>query len=385
MPLALVISPIRTWPLDQGNRIRVLTMGRMLRERGYGVHFLLSELEGTPNPSELAEMSRQWDLVKLSRYDHARRSSYADAWGGDDWYPLCLDGDIVELTRTWSYDLCFVNYAWYSKAFGVLPKNVTRIIDTHDAFGDRHKRLYAAGTSPEWYYTRPEDEGRCLDRADIVISIQDEEKRWFEALTDKPILTVGHVVPPLFLPPSISNDGPIRIGYMGSANPSNRSSIRQLLEAWEDNNDLMNTAELHLAGPICSTIPRDTKVRTVRHGFVPDPSVFFDRIDIAINPNIGGSGLKIKSVEALAYGRPTFATREAMIGLHDVAPPYVVEDITALVQAISTEIQTDPKLEAARAWARRLFLSYRKKQIAAFEALIVQAMERSRAPCEPTA
>lgn len=371
MPHALIVSPIRSWPLDQGNRVRILAMGSMLRERGFSVHFLLSHLEGGPSPEERAAMEEQWDLVCHVPYRHRRVQAHAEAWGADDWYDSALDAVAADLCRTWDYDVCMVNYAWYSRVLEVLPARVVRLIDTHDAFGDRHKRLYESGTSPAWYYTRPADEGLCLDRADIVIAIQDEEQRWFEGLTHRSVRTVGHVLSPAFLPPRLRTNGLWRVGYLASGNPSNRLSIFALLARWAQNPVLLHQAELHVAGPICEEIP-DGWPFVVKHGFVPNQAAFYAAVDVAVNPNIGGSGLKIKSVEALSFGRPLFATREGMLGICGLEPPYVAPDVEALVAGMALALTQDPGLASATAWARETFRAYRNRHIAAFDALLAE-------------
>lgn len=379
MPLALIVSPVRSWPLDQGNRVRIRALGRMLQERGYGVHFLLSELEGGVDAATRAEMARQWDLVRTVPYRHQRHRTHAEAWGADDWYDPALDGAIRDLGAVWDYDLCLVNYAWYSRAFEALRPEVVRVLDTHDAFGDRHKRLHAAGTTPAWYFTRAADEALQLGRADHVIAIQDEEEAWFRGLTDREVTTVGHVIPPAFLPPrprhgALRGDR-LRAGYMASGNPSNRDSIRALIRAWAAVPFLRDRVELHLAGPICRALDEATPPFVVRHGFVPDPAGFYRSVDIAVNPNIGGSGLKIKSVEALGYGLPLFATAEGMLGICGAHAPHVADSVPGMAQAMAADLAARPDLAAARTWARATFLGYRSGQIAAFEALLAETAE----------
>jgi hypothetical protein len=382
MPLALIVSPVRSWPQDQGNRVRILALGRMLQDRGYSVHFLLSELEGGVDADTRAAMARQWQLVRSVPYRHDRQRRHAEAWGADDWYDPALDAAIEDLCAVWDYDLCLVNYAWYSRAFEALPAPVVRVLDTHDAFGDRHKRLYAAGTTPAWYFTRAEDEGRQLDRADFVIAIQDQEEAWFRGLTDRQVCTVGHVIAPAFLPPrnrSHDRTGRIRAGYMASANPSNRDSVEALIRAWAQSPFLRARAELHLAGPICRALDGIDPPFLVKHGFVPDPVDFYRAVDVAVNPNIGGSGLKIKSVEALGYGLPLYATAEGMLGICGPEAPHVSGNVAQMVRAMAADLAANPDLSAARTWARTQFLSYRSAQIAGFETLLDQATTHSRA------
>lgn len=373
MPLALIVSPIRSYPLDQGNRARILAVGNMLRERGYAVHFLLSELEGGPNAEERAAMNRQWDLVRTVPYRHRRQQSHAEAWGGDDWYDPAVGAAITDLCKTWDYGLCLVNYAWYSQCFDSLPADVVRVIDTHDAFGDRHKRLYEAGTTPVWYFTRPEGEARCLDRADFVISIQDEEQAWFESLSRQPVRTIGHVTAATFLPPRDRRGTKLRAGYLASGNPSNQASIAALIRHWSGDHLLAHQVELHVAGPICREIAQETHPFLIKHGFVASVDAFYESVDFSVNPNIGGSGLKIKSVEALSYGRPLFATREGMLGICDVSYPYVCPDVASMTAQMSRALSADPDLTAATRWSRETYLAYRRRHIGSFDQLVADA------------
>jgi glycosyltransferase involved in cell wall biosynthesis len=49
----------------------------------------------------------------------------------------------------------------------------------------------------------------------------------------------------------------------------------------------------------------------------PTPGEYYKSIDIAINPVLYGSGLKIKTVEAIAYGIPLVTTSAGAQGLHE--------------------------------------------------------------------
>lgn len=381
MARALIISPVRSWPLDQGNHARLHAIGQLLRARGYTVHLLLSEFQGPAGNEALGKMSEQWDLLRSLPYTHRRRRRFADAWGCDDWYDTAMDSAISEMFQTWDYDLCIVNYVWFSRALERVPAGVFRAIDTHDAFGDRHKRLYEAGTSPVWFYTRPEEEGRGLNRADCVIAIQEEEQAWFESLCDVPVRTIGHIGETTFLPPRQRSDGlPWRIGYLASDNPSNRSSIEILLHHWRRSPYLTNAVELHVAGNICERMARADDHFLVKHGKVPDPGGFYAQVDGIVNPNVGGSGLKIKSVEALAYGCPIFSTTSGMLGICPQNPPYVLETVEDLVQHLVRELKRDPGLDAARRWARATSLEYRDRQLVSLDALLADIAASGDAP-----
>lgn len=349
----------------------------MLKQRGYTVHFLLSELEGGTSDEERAAMSMQWDMVHIVPYADTRLQSHADAWGGDDWYDLAVDEAAIGLSRTWRYDVCLVNYAWYSRVLDVLPPEVVRVIDTHAAFGDRRKRPSAFGASPPWYFTRAEDEGQCLDRADIVMAIEEGDQAWFESITKRQVRTVGHFVPGAFLPPRARRGTKLRGGYLASGDLSNQISIATLIRHWAADPYLSRNAELHVAGAISREI-RSSHPFLVKHGLVDTAQDFYALADFSVNPAMGGSGLRIETVEALSYGRPLFATAEGMLGMSGISPPYVTANVEQMTKEMSQTVAADPELKDGTRWARETFLAYRDRHLASFNG-VAEEVKRVRA------
>ena len=95
----------------------------------------------------------------------------------------------------------------------------------------------------------------------------------------------------------------VPFGYLGSANPWNLAAVRAL------------DAALAAAGrscPGCSPGASSAAGRTLAAApraplllpHVPDAAAFYAGADCVLNPMAGGTGLKIKTVEALAFGRP---------------------------------------------------------------------------------
>ena len=75
---------------------------------------------------------------------------------------------------------------------------------------------------------------------------------------------------------------------------------------------------LHVYGSVCKNLKKYARVEGVLlHGTVASLDAIYRRGDIVINPVQFGGGLKIKSVEALAYGLPLVATSEAVNGMED--------------------------------------------------------------------
>ena len=76
----------------------------------------------------------------------------------------------------------------------------------------------------------------------------------------------------------------------------------------------------------------------MQHKYAPEASEsreFYRLIDIAINPMVGGTGLKIKSLEALSYGKALLATEDAMVGINGTDSFHNFASVTDMVEALN--------------------------------------------------
>lgn len=131
----------------------------------------------------------------------------------------------------------------------------------------------------------------------------------------------------------------LTIGFIGSMfwEPSRRAAERLLLRVWPLIRAQIPGAQLLVAGwhaqerlgplfPIAGAelVPA-----------VAQPADFFERLTVLLFPPVGGTGMKIKTLEAMAYGVPVVTTGEGTEGLEDVkgAPKGVVDDDQAIADA----------------------------------------------------
>ena len=179
-----------------------------------------------------------------------------------------------------------------------------------------------------------------------MLAIQTSEAEQFRKATRQQVETLGHYLPDNFQPAKILS-GPrhkkgekFRVGYLGSSNPINQHSLFHFSNALKKRPALMRSFSFHLAGAICDS---DTAQSSPfeKLGFVESAASFYRDMDIILNPNVGGTGLKIKSVEALSYGKPLVATADAMVGIETAEPFHHCSDIDALADALG-ELADDP-------------------------------------------
>lgn len=360
----LIVTPVFTHPPSQGNAARILAFGRELKARGFTVdvlHYCLDLM----TPEGESQMAREWNKVVLIPARPHKPQSHPAYWGLDDWCPDEVCDVVRQLTQTGSYSAVIANYIWMSRCL-VDVAGPLRIIDTHDLFGDRHLLSLQWGLDPNWFFTTVAEETRAFDRADVVLGIQSEETELIASRTKSRTLTVGHPMEAWFLKNPDSANKVSAFGFLGSGNPWNVGSVVALDEALTQKQSPISWS---IAGTICRT-PLDLASRPYIFGGVAKPEDFYCHIDCAINPMIGGTGLKIKTIEGMAYGRCLIGTQHATAGLeveHEMHRLATVGDVADAMQ----EYQrcANLRLELFQT-TRRLFTQYTARTDLEYDKLV---------------
>ncbi len=376
----LITSPIPTHPQNHGNRARITALCRALQAQGAEIHYIYGGLEQLPEQQEL-EMRETWDHVHiLPPYQiEDRKQSHRNHHLIDDWYVDAVTTLANRILDTWHIDYCIANYVWFSRWLDTAPRDIPKYIDTHDLFGERHQRLKANGLPASWFSTTTREEAKGFARADTVIAIQSQEAALMQAATDTPVVTLGHFIEPDFLPQrrvlgALGNGEKIAVGYLASDNPINQQSLSAMNGALASRPDLLDRFTFKLAGSICSAhVAANTPFEKL--GFVDDARTFYAACDIIINPNIGGTGLKIKSIEALAFGKALVATSDAMAGIDSQRPAHCLKDAAEIVDFLAAMDPAQALADGERA-SRDIVESYMVEQAAAMQILFPKLFNR---------
>jgi glycosyltransferase involved in cell wall biosynthesis len=284
----------------------------------------------------------------------------------DDWFDDEITATVSRLISSRRFDVCVVNYVWYSRLLEALPGYVVRVIDTHDVFGGRAEKFADIGLDPAWFHTSVGEERAGLDRADYVIAIQDEEAQVLAERTSARVVSVGRLSPDDFLPLRKRNPGePLLVGYLGSGNPFNVASVLSFAAAALSRPELLAKMEFRVAGPVCDSL------RAVPHpfqlcGIVKSVSEFYRDIDVAINPMLGGTGLKIKSLEAMGFGKPLVATSDAMTGIGTHHSGHMLTSPGAVLDHLAQLSATPSLLAAEASISRDVYRRYQEEQLQRF-------------------
>jgi polysaccharide biosynthesis protein PslH len=323
----LFISPTFPYPLTTGNRVRIQELLLTLKELGHEVHFLYINTE--PFDQNQVKENSWSDKVYVAPYKSPHKTflkrairkikrilnhDSAFTYSIDGLYDPSLNQFIASVASQADFDVVIVLHVFFSKALEFFNDKVLKIIDTMDVFTNRHTLYLRHKQLPHWYSTTVEEEAKGLNRADIIIAIQNKEKEFFSKLTSKKIVVVGHKVD--LKKPIQSSFNTKIILCIGASNPMNIRGINFFIqEIFPLIRSRFPDARLLLAGTICDEI-EDCEA-CIRLGKVEDLQAVYDLANVVINPVPYGTGLKIKTIEALGYSKPLVTTSVGADGLED--------------------------------------------------------------------
>jgi glycosyltransferase involved in cell wall biosynthesis len=322
-----MISPVPTHPTDAGNRARVLSLSTILREIGHDVYFMHVEQEwGDAQAMRENWGDRYMPVDYMWRQSIARIVARRIAWsvwrdrayihGLDEWYDPAIDTAIDALDRRVGFDAVIVEYVFMSRALLRFRNDVLKVIDTHDVFANRHRHYLRNNQPPVWFSCSPRDETKGLNRAHAVLAIQADEAADFRARIARPVVTVGHAVELRAMPATGVVAG--RILAVGSGNTINIASLQWFVaEVLPQIRAQQPAAELALAGMVSRRFPEAPGVRFL--GTMKDLALAYASAEVVVNPIQFGTGLKIKTLEALGYARALVTTPCGAAGLEEGA------------------------------------------------------------------
>lgn len=326
----LLVAPVPTHPSTTGASARIRYMADALRSLGHEVHFLHLQ-----QPLWVSEQAlRQYWGDRL----HAFRGRTPASWAGrarrkllrvtaktfhlnlpvDSYFDPAAARFLGGVLAGKSFGAVIVSYVFYSRLLESVPGPTLRLLDTHDVFADRYSLYREHGQANEFFSTSRAGEGKALDRADRVIAIQEADSRHFRELTRAPVTVVGHLAPPVAASPAGPGEesallfvgGPMGINVHGMTWFVSRvlpMVRRQVADA-----------ELWLVGGIGDRM-RNAGPGVRRLGFVDAVGDIYRRAAVVVNPQRFGTGLSIKSVDALLHGRPLVTTPSGARGLEEGA------------------------------------------------------------------
>ncbi|MEI8245070.1 MAG: glycosyltransferase [Lentisphaerota bacterium] len=211
-------------------------------------------------------------------------------------------------------DAIIVVYADLGYVLDGLALNCLKVVDTIDVMHLQNKSYTKWGIEKP-YIISQEEERTALKRFDIVIAIQDQEKIVFQKLCpDKQVITI---LPWLQVKRvSTKSNTEKNILFLGFNNSFNIHGINKFLaEIWPDVLLAQPEAKLLIGGKISGEIDASQYRNVECLGFFKDLDDFYRLGEITINPVVAGSGIKIKTLEALTRGKICISSSHSAEGL----------------------------------------------------------------------
>lgn len=335
----LVVSPTPSHPPDAGNRIRILALATAIRNMGHQVHFAYIRMEN----GDEAAMANCWGqgyhpisykqpVIRRKIWQRLSRRifllidpTHRYTFRIDDWFDIKAIQELRSLNLQYNYDVVLVVYVFISKALEAFQPTALKIIDTQDIFTNRHMLYLSNNSKPQWFSTTRRQEKKGLRRADAVIAIQENEQRYFKRMTGSQVITVGHLVRVEDRWSNRRHSEPYSALFVGSKNSINVGSLEyflvHVLPLCEWNNKKLRVLA---AGTVCENLPEHPAL--VKLGTFVDISDAYSQADVVINPVRYGTGLNVKTVEALGFGIPIVTTTVGGKGLGTNNPPLIVAE-----------------------------------------------------------
>ncbi|RJF86452.1 glycosyltransferase [Oleomonas cavernae] len=195
----------------------------------------------------------------------------------------------------------------------------------------------------------------------MIIAIQDAEGQMFRQQTSAEVVTIEYSTPPALVSKALS--GPIKVGYLGSLNPWNTKSLQifdSLLASHPRKDELSARFSFLVFGGVC--LANDEYKVLQRMGPVDKVEHFYEDVDIVVNPMVGGTGLKIKTVEALAFGRLVLSTASGGTGLEDIHPDICLDGLGALISRLEAVASREAALEQGSEMFQRYMIFHNRTE-----------------------
>jgi len=347
MKKVLIVADIPTHLPNAGNRNCILQNVILLKECGFEVYFLLLQKE------KLSEADMRDTLSFWGNKMFIYKQNFIQTLLQRLVHKFCNISNtnipFLDLYCPWGaskrvryflnkYDIytVIVNYIWLSK---LLPqsKEYNTCIYTHDVFSNRNND----GKSV-WFSFSPNTESKAIKRATHILAIQDRENIFYS------FLSPGKDVRTIYMPFNFYETRFVEnrnILFLSGNNEHNQIAIRtfvkNVLPILHSN---IVDLKLIIGGGICASL-NDLKdnVGVELVGYVDDPKDFYSRGNIVINPVFSGTGLKVKTFEAISYGRTVLVHPHSTLGIFepDSAPLTVCETAADYLSVILTTTRVD--------------------------------------------
>ncbi len=267
---------------------------------------------------------------------------------------------VGKLARKYEASALIAEYVFLTPCFNALPPDTLKLVDTIGVFSQKLEQVLAWGAAAAFACSKEEERGYLL-QADAIIAIQSREAKLLRSLVpEREVILVG-------MDFAVTGNEPANVGnpdsiaVIASDNPLNIHGVRRFLaECWPQIKAAQPAATLHIVGRVGDACQSDDQA--IRYSrWIPTLAEVYKDARVIINPAIAGTGLKIKSAEALAHGKPLVAWTNGVEGLDYIgSPPYIEcrswkEFADAVIRLLQSTDEAEKLSARALAYATEVF------------------------------
>lgn len=309
---ALVFYPHNFLEMSAGTHRRVFELLTYLKSRGFSTDLL--SLDGYTNRWRPEDISRR-DLaasISICEWKPSLRKKLNLEMTGragrlPDLTTAPLKKMFQDLIRPGGYGFVLISYVYWAALADHVEDSAVKIVDLHDFvtlnnYLLSNKKKFELGGMFE-------GEIQAISKFDYAFSISEEEK----------LLLSPFVPDTVFVDVPMSYTGKFRqektcdheLLFVGSDNEFNRKGMDWFMQAVYPL--LPSDLRIAVIGRICRFVEEKANITFIEYS--EDLDRHYIRSKMAICPLKGGTGLKIKVIEALSYGKPVVTTSWGLSGI----------------------------------------------------------------------
>lgn len=359
----LMVTHVIPYPPAAGNEIRIYNLLSWFHKRGYFVSLVLKPLDNIEISNEC--VLGLVDIVDdLHIYDsrvtipaglEGEEYSLDDDLPGteingiqDTFCPEWFARDVSRIISEHQPHVIISQYVFMSRILNTEESAESlKIIDSHDLFSNKQETLDQYGIKDYGLSLTTAQEQSLLGRADIILAIQQVEKNEIMRLVpDKRVLLTS-----FDLDIHSYDDGSAvtgRVLIVASGNEFNVKGTQDFIDyTWPLVRENNFTANLHIVGRVCEFVQSDDPSIQLL-GFVESLDFEYEQAEIVVNPCRVGTGLKIKTIEALSRGKAHVAWPSSIDGLREIGdvPVKIVNNVVDFSDVISELLRYKNKRKA---------------------------------------
>ena len=311
----LIVTDIDFWKKDLGSRMRLYQMFQSLRKEINIKILYISPL--SKSDIELIETLPDKHLIDyLDGFEIRGEPDPAPYQRNYDFLQDFYNADTQKKYQNYikrkKFHYVIFEYIKLHYLAEVTPPHICKFIDTHDLMSRRYQNCIKSGNDigVSIKIESFEEEINVLKKYDYVLSIQEEEQQTLSKhIEAEKVILVKHSIKTQKTTPKSSDN--FRILFISGA--GNFNNIKYFIDNVWGYIEPLGHIELVLVGSICNMFRPEPTIKLL--GRVDDVLEAYEQADVVINPALYGSGLKIKNIEALAYGIPLITTDIGMQGI----------------------------------------------------------------------